>query len=154
METTESIVVDAAPAAVFAYVERLDTYPDWLPLVHSAEPADPAPVDGGPAWAVELRAKVGPFARSKRLRMERTVHQPGRQVVFARRELDGREHAMWRLQADLRDASDGGTVRTELTMHLSYGGTLWTGGVLERVLEEQVRHGRAGLQRVLGGQPV
>lgn len=146
METTESIVLTAPPAAVFAHVDRLDAYPAWLPLVHAAEPTDAAPGDEGPAWAVELRAKVGPFARSKRLRMVRIEHADDRRVVFARREVDGREHAMWRLAADLRDANDG---RTELTMHLSYGGSLWTGGVLGRVLDDQVRQGRSGLQRLL-----
>lgn len=145
METTESIVVAAAPSAVFAHIEALDAYPAWLPLVHAAEPDDPAPGDPGPAWSVELRAKVGPFARSKRLRMVRAEHSPPTGAVFERRELDGREHAMWRLRAELRDVAEG----TELTMHLSYGGSLWTGGVLERVLDDQVRQGRAGLQRVL-----
>lgn len=145
MQTTESIVVGAAVPAVFAHVHALDAYPAWLPLVHAAEPADPSPGDPGPAWTVELRAKVGPFARSKRLRMVRAVHTPPTEIVFERRELDGREHAMWRLRAELREVADG----TELTMHLSYGGSLWTAGVLERVLDDQVRQGRAGLQRVL-----
>ncbi|HWL43227.1 MAG TPA: SRPBCC family protein [Ilumatobacter sp.] len=147
METVESIVVDAALPAVFAQVERLDAYPAWLPLVHTAEPAEAGPDDVGPAWTVELRAKVGPFARSKRLRMERVEHVADTRVVFARRELDGREHAMWRLQADLREMPSGGV---ELTMHLSYGGSLWTGGLLERVLDDQVRQGREGLHSVLG----
>lgn len=153
METTESIVVGAAVPDVFAHVEVLDAYPAWLPLVHAAEPADPAPGDPGPAWSVELRAKVGPFARSKRLRMVRSVHVPPAEVVFERRELDGREHAMWRLRAELRDVADG-AARAELTMHLAYGGSLWTAGVLERVLDDQVRQGRAGLQRVLATSAV
>ncbi len=32
-----------------------------------------------------------------------------------------------------------------LTMDLHYGGRLWTGGVLERVLREQIQSGRARL---------
>lgn len=148
METTESIVVNAAAPAVFAQIERLDAYPAWLPLVHSAEAAEPADGDSGPAWHVELRAKVGPFARSKRLRMERTEHVVGQCVVFARREIDERDHAMWLLRADLRDVG-AADAATELTMHLFYGGSLWTGGLLERVLDEQVRQARAGLQRIV-----
>lgn len=145
METTESIVVTAEPGAVFAHVERLDAYPAWLPLVHSAQQVEAAAGDPGPAWTVELRAKVGPFARSKRLRMVRVEHVADRRVVFARRELDGRDHAVWELAADLGTTHPG----TELTMHLRYGGSLWTGGVLERVLDDQVRQGREGLQRLL-----
>lgn len=149
MHTTESIVVTAARPDVFAAVERLDAYPAWLPLVHAAEPDVAAPADGGPAWTVELRAKVGPLARSKRLRMVRVENVPDRLVVFSRAEVDGRQHADWRLRAELADVAGG----TELTMHLAYGGTLWTGGVLERVLDDQIRQGRAGLQALLSAAP-
>ena len=149
MQTTESIVVHAAPTAVFAHVADLDAYPAWLPLVHRAQPAAAADGDAGPAWHVELRAKVGPFARSKQLRMVRVEHIPGERVVFARGEVDGREHAMWRLRAELRGLADAAGRATELTMHLFYGGSLWTGGLLERVLDEQIRHARAGLQAIL-----
>jgi len=149
MRTTESIVIAAARPAVFSAIERLDAYPDWLPLVHAAESAPGDSSDVGPAWFVELRAKVGPFARSKRLRMVRTEHVPEHLAVFSRVEVEGREHADWTLRAELADVPEG----TELTMHLAYGGTLWTGGVLERVLDDQVRQGRAGLQRLLSGAP-
>ena len=104
------------------------------------------PGDAGPAWSVELRAKVGPFARSKRLRMVRTEHVPERLVVFARGEVDGRDHAAWVLRAELAELAGGAT---ELTMHLAYDGTLWTGGLLERVLDDQVRQGRDGLSRLV-----
>jgi hypothetical protein len=30
-------------------------------------------------------------------------------------------------------------------MHLAYDGSLWTGGLLENVLEDQIRRGRSGL---------
>jgi len=148
MRTTERIVVAAPPAAVFAAVETLDTYPAWLPLVHLAEPAEPAAGDAGPAWHVELRAKVGPFARSKRLRMVRTEHLPDRLAVFERGEVDGRDHAAWVLRAELSEPTPGST---ELAMHLAYDGALWSGGLLERVLDDQVRQGRAGLTRLVSG---
>lgn len=149
MQTSETIVVAAHPADVFPHVADLGAYPAWLPLVHEARPDDLADGADGPAWLVELRAQVGPFARSKRLRMVRTDAEPERRVVFTRRELDGREHATWQLEAVLATSADGGT---ELTMHLAYGGRLWTGGVLERVLDDQVRQGRDGLRRVLAAR--
>ena len=51
------------------------------------------PDDGRPAWRVELRARVGPFARSKQLRMVRTVYEPERIARFERIEDDERDHA-------------------------------------------------------------
>lgn len=107
-----------------------------MPLVHDVDPI-PGPDDAPPAWIVELQAKVGPFTRSKRLRMVRTVHRPGERVRFERSEADDRSHAPWVLTADLEPLGDA----TRLTMTLRYGGRLWTGGVLERVLDDQVRQG-------------
>lgn len=144
MRTSESIDLAAAPDEVFAHVAELDRYPRWLPLVHEA-----IRVAGEPdaAWEVELRARVGPFARSKRLRMHRTKLIDARLVVFERAEIDGREHARWALRAEL-DQFEGGT---RLTMHLAYEGSLWTAGVLERVLDEEIRRGRDGLAALLAG---
>jgi len=62
-------------------------------------------------------------------------------VVFERAETDGREHSRWALRVELEPQGDG----TLVTMHLAYDGALWTGGLLEKVLDEQVRRGRAGL---------
>ncbi len=148
MRTTESVVVPAPAAAVYPYVADLAAYPRWLPLVHDATPSS-AVGRTGPAWDVEIRARVGPFARSKRLRMERTEAVEERLAVFERAEVDGREHARWALRVEL-DAvgASGPTVgapSTTVTMHLAYDGGLWTGGVLEAVLDEQVRRGRVGL---------
>ena len=36
-----------------------------------------------------------------------------------------------------------------LTMHLHYGGSLWTGGVLERVLADQITSGRERLLQLV-----
>lgn len=142
MRTSESVFVPAEPMAVFPFVADLGAYPTWMPLVFAAEPA------GDAAWFVELRARVGPFARSKRLRMARTAVVPDSSVVFERDEVDGRQHAGWTLRAELERVTDG----TILTMHLAYDGRLWTGGVLERVLDEGVRRGRAGLLELVGGR--
>lgn len=144
MRTTESVVVAASPADLFPILADLDRYPGWLRLVHEA-----TPVDEG-AWSVELRAQVGPFARSKRIRMKRSVHEQDRLVEFERAEVDGRQHARWSLRVELEPAGDDETL---VSMHLAYDGALWTGGLLERVLDEEIRRGRAGLAALVSGEP-
>jgi ribosome-associated toxin RatA of RatAB toxin-antitoxin module len=146
MRATESVLVPAAPARVYPHVADLAAYPSWLPLVHSAV-GDPTEAW---AWSVELRARVGPFARSKRLRMVRTDAVDERLAVFERSETDGRVHARWALRTELTEQRDG----TLVTMHLAYDGALWTAGVLERVLEEEVRRGRVGLVALVSGAPM
>jgi uncharacterized protein YndB with AHSA1/START domain len=148
MRTSESVSVPAPPAAVFEHVARLEAYPAWLGLVHVVEPDES--FDSAPAWHVELRARIGPFARSKRLRMIRTEHEVDRLAVFERAETDGRQHARWLLRAELEPVGDDGTV---LTMHLAYDGALWTGGLLERALDDEIRRGRAELVRLVTGEP-
>ena len=130
----------------FALVDDLGAYPAWMDLVHDVE--EVSPTDGDRTWNVELQAQVGPFARSKRLRMVRTVHDPEHRVVFERAEVDGRRHSPWVLAATLDpDGVDGGEVR--LTMTLTYGGNLWTGAVLQRVLDDHVERGAAALRDLL-----
>ena len=148
LRTTESVLVPAPPGDVFPYVAELDRYPRWLRLVHDAVPTV---ADGDiPAWTVELRARVGPFARSKQLRMVRTVHEPDRRVEFERAEVDGRQHARWALSVDV-ETTDGAS--STVTMHLAYDGALWTGGLLDRVLDDEIRRGRAGLTALVSGEP-
>jgi hypothetical protein len=137
-----------APADLFDRIDELTDYPEWMPLAHHVEVL-PADVDGRPAWSVELRARVGPFARSKRLRMVRTDHRPDTSTVrFERDELDGRRHSAWVLDAQVVATDDG----ARLDMHLHYGGALWTGGVMERVLADQIVAGRERLLASLEGQ--
>lgn len=148
MRSTETARVGAPAAAVFPLVADLGRYPSWMPLVHAATPSPPglpgdAVVDAAPAWDVEIRARIGPFARSKRLRMERSELVDERLAVFERAEVDGREHARWVLRVELLPV-DGGSA-TDVTMHLAYEGSLWTGGPLARVFDDQVRRGRDGL---------
>ena len=141
MRIERSVQLGATPEAAFSMVDDLGRYPEWMDLVHDVVEAPPAP-GGERVWDVELRAQVGPLARSKRLRMVRTVHDPTRRVVFERREVDGRQHSPWILESTL-DARGADTV--ELTMLLTYGGNLWTGAVLERVLDDHVERGAAAL---------
>ena len=151
MRTSESVIVPAEPAAVFPFVVDLREYPRWLPLVHAAQLVERHPAGGrrdpdeGAAWTVELRARVGPFARSKQLRMQRTSVVPDTLAVFERAEVDGRDHARWALRCELT-LVDGGTL---VTMHLAYDGRLWTAGILERVLDEEIRRGRTGLVQLV-----
>lgn len=134
---------------VVAWVDDLERYPEWMRLVHSVQPLEPD--EAGPAWSVELRARLGPFARSKRLRMVRTVYDPPHHIVFERIEGDGRDHAVWKLTLDLvsRQEPEPSPSITEVDVRLHYGGSLWTGGVLERVLADEVDRGRDRLLSVL-----
>jgi uncharacterized protein YndB with AHSA1/START domain len=156
MQIERNTLVPGPPERVFALVDDLSAYPAWMDLVH--EVAASSPTQDRRAWEVELQAQVGPFARSKRLRMVRTVHEPGRRVVFERAELDGRRHSAWilgaTLEADAADEVDAApgrseNVQTRLTMTLTYGGNLWTGAVLQRVLDDHVERGAAALCALL-----
>lgn len=140
MKYSSTVELNASVDAVRPYVSDLARYPQWMPLVHSAEPS------GDDAWDVELRAKVGVFARSKRLRMKRTVHSDSL-FVFEREEIDGRRHSPWLMRVSLAPSGDGSVV----TIDLSYGGNLWTAGVLDRVLASQVDAGKKGLANVVHG---
>lgn len=140
MDVTATLDAPVTPARLFDEVSALDGYAAWIDIVHRIEPH----ADG--SWGVELRGKVGPFARSKRLRMERTVLEPTRRVVFERRETDGRTHAAWVLTATIDEVAGG----ARLTMHLHYGGSLFTGGVLEKMLADQIVRGRERLLARLG----
>ena len=130
------------PAELFSWVGDLSRYPQWLEIVTRAEPSAGGTTEDGtaPAWAVDLRGRIGPLARSKRLRMVRTVHDAPRSVRFERQELDGRSHSPWTLEADV--TGDGS--RSHLTMRLRYGGGLF-GPVLERVLRDEIERSRPRL---------
>ena len=143
MDVHASLDTVGDPDSLFAEIDDLARYPAWMDLVHDATPLGGDP----PAWDTELRARLGPLARSKRLRMERTVHDPaGRVVRFERRQHDGRDHSPWVLDAAVT-VIDGD--RCRLDVHLHYGGSLWTGGVLERALSEQISEGRARLAALM-----
>lgn len=143
IDVRASMDVDVPADAVFRVVRDLATYPQWLDIVHQVEPNESG--SGQPGWNVELRAKIGPFARSKRLRMVRTVDEHPTRVTFERSELDGKKHARWVLTSEI--SAHLGT--TTLRVHLHYGGSLFDGGVVERVLADQIESGKIRLSRVL-----
>ena len=150
MQIERDTVMPGPPERAFALVDDLLSYPTWMDLVHDVHKV-PA-TDDQPAWEVELQAQVGPFARSKRLRMVRTIHEPGRRVVFERSEIDGRRHSPWILSATLTRHATGESSNgecTRLVMTLTYGGNLWTGAVLQRVLDDHVERGAEALRALL-----
>ena len=134
MDLDAALVAPCPPEQLFAWVEDLRRYPEWLEIVTRAEPLDAG------AWAVDLRGRLGPLARSKRLRMVRTRHEAPSGVRFERAEVDGRDHSPWVLEADVAAHPDG----SELTMRLHYGGGLF-GPVLERVLRDEIERSRLRL---------
>lgn len=148
MDVTASLTADVEPDVLYDAVCDLGGYPAWLDIVPRAEPVETAAGDVGPAWSVDLRGKVGPLSRSKRLRMVRTRHEPPRLVVFERRELDGRSHSDWVLRARVQEASGGGC---ELTMELHYGGSMWV-PLLDRLLADEIERSRTRLLQVLGAR--
>jgi hypothetical protein len=161
MEIERHTVVPGPAERVFALVDDLSVYPTWMDLVHDVaeELGEAGSVDRRRVWEVELQAHVGPFARSKRLRMVRVVCDRPHRVVFERAEVDGRHHSSWVLAASLQpvpapESEQGvGTEdgATQLTMTLTYGGNLWTGAVLQRVLDDHVERGAATLRAMLSG---
>lgn len=144
MDIEAAATIEASPAAVFDAVADLGTYPDWLGIVLGAEASPPHRDDGGPAWATDLGAKVGPFPLTKRVRMVRTQHLPPKLVRFERREHDGASHSDWILTAEV-EVADGGSV---LTVRLHYGGTGRLPGI-DALLREEIRKAGGRLQRRL-----
>jgi hypothetical protein len=157
MQLEASLTTAASVGEVLAHVDDLGAYPAWMPLVHTAVRVDDA---SEPTWDVELRARVGPFARSKRLRMVRAVYERAdlSRIVFERREIDERQHAMWRLTVAVaaaalkgdttaRGVSGGGA---ELVMRLYYDGRLFV-SVVEAILRQNIDAGRDRLAELLRG---
>ena len=153
MDVNADLEAPVTPDRLFAWVDDLGRYPQWLDIVSRAQPVHPLADDPGPAWEVDLRGRLGRLARSKRLRMVRAELRPpvegsaGR-VRFERRETDGRSHAPWVLTAEVSSTGDG----SRLVMRLHYGGGLW-GPVLERLLGDEISKSRDRLLGCLEGEP-
>lgn len=155
MKIESSVVLDARVRDVMPHVMTLDKYVAWMPIVHRATVHQSEPT----TWDVELRAKVGPLARSKRLTMHRTVCEEhadgsGARAVFERRETDGRKHAPWVLTVELTLLEDDSALssnspRTRVDVEMLYGGNLWTGGILERVLSDSIDSGKSALAELV-----
>lgn len=126
---------------LFAHIDDLGDYPSWLEIVERAEVADALSDDGGdPAWLVDLRGRLGPLARSKRLRMVRTACDSPHRVRFERQEHDGRQHSPWVLEGEVEPTAVG----SRLVMRLHYGGA-FGGSVLEHLLGQAIERSRPAL---------
>lgn len=141
MDLSERMHTGARVAELFDLVADLGTYPEWLGLVVRADPEPDESRDVRGSWVVELRGWIGPFARSKRLRMVRTDSEPPHFVRFDRTETDRRDHSPWRLEARV-EPDDAGSV---LTMDLHYGGSRFA-PVLAPILRDEIRKGRLALE--------
>lgn len=142
MDVVADVDLPCAVDEAFGWVDDLSRYPQWLDIVARAEPLRGT----DEAWAVDLRGRLGPLARSKRLRMVRAELDRPRRAVFERAELDRRDHSAWRLSADVTAADAG----SHLRMHLHYGGSLF-GPVLERVLRDEIEGSKQRLQALVSG---
>jgi len=142
LKLTAEVDAPVPPERLYPFVSDLARYPEWLGIVQRAQPL----ADG--AWIVDLRGRLGPFARSKRLRMVRTIAEAPSLALFERAEEDGRQHSPWTLRADVAPHPGG----SRLTMHLSYGGAL-LGAVIERILREEIDDARRRLIELVVAQP-
>jgi uncharacterized protein YndB with AHSA1/START domain len=141
VDVTADLMAPCPPERLFRWVDDLGHYPEWLDIVPRAVALEAHQGDPGPAWSVDLRGRLGPFARSKRLRMVRTVHEAPARVRFERLEHDGRRHSPWVLEADVAPERGDGS---RLTMHLHYGGSL-VGPLVERLLADEIRQSKPRL---------
>jgi hypothetical protein len=144
MDVTATLDAPCPAGVLYPWLDDLGRYPEWLDIVPRATPVEAHGDDVGPAWSVDLRGRFGPFARSKRLRMVRTVSDQPRHARFERVEHDGREHSAWVLDAEVSDVQSG----SRLTMRLHYGGRLWM-PVLDRMLSEEIERSRPRLLALL-----
>jgi len=125
--------------AVLPLINDLTHYPQWMGLVHAVVPeADHQ------AWQVELRGKIGPFARSKRLRMVQVETLSAEHLRFERAEVDGRSHSAWVLEAKVSQQAS----MTTLNMTLQYSGRLFS-SVVERALHDEIEASKQRLRKLV-----
>ena len=147
MDLVASVEVPVSVEKLFDYVADLANYSSWLEFVHKVELVGES-TETDTTWLVELRAKLGVLARSKRLRMTRTLCEHPKVVVFERREQDSRRHSEWILRATVCQTATGAKLET----NLHYSGNLFTGGMLERALSDQIATGREKLIQQLSAK--
>ncbi len=147
MDLVASVEVPVSVEKLFDYVADLANYSSWLEFVHKVELVGESTESDTPGL-VELRAKLGVLARSKRLRMTRTLCEHPKVVVFERREQDSRRHSEWILRATVSPTATGAKLET----NLHYSGNLFTGGMLDRALSDQIATGREKLIQQLSAK--
>lgn len=138
--------IEASRDAVLVWVSDLSAYPQWTGLLHRVEAESVQP--GEPrAWSVELRGKIGPFARSKRLRMVEVPGSSSDVLRFERSESDGRPHGEWNLDVSVRSVND---TATHLVVVFEYRGRLWSTAV-ERLLKDEIEASKRRLSELATG---
>jgi hypothetical protein len=120
------------------FIDDLAQYPSWMGLVHTVVP------EGEGVWQVELRGKIGPFARSKRLRMIQVETSEPHHIRFERQENDGRSHSDWVLDAQVTEVGSAST----LNMTLQYSGRLFS-SVVERALHDEIETSKQRLRKLV-----
>jgi hypothetical protein len=143
-----TVPVDVALGAL----ADLATYPHWLGIVGRADPVPPHPddPDGAAAWSVDLVGKVGPFTRTKTVRMVRTaLDDEAGTVRFERQEHDGRHHNLWVLTGEATSTpTPAAPTAARVHVHLHYGGGRSLPGA-DLLLRNEVRNAGARLDAYL-----
>ena len=138
MDIRVDVNLTCSAKELLPFIDDLAQYPSWMGLVHAVVP------EGERVWQVELRGKIGPFARSKRLRMVQIETSSAEHVRFERAEVDGRSHSAWVLDAKV--SHKGSTTTLNMTLH--YGGRLFS-SVVERALHDEIEASKQRLRELV-----
>jgi hypothetical protein len=138
MDIRVDVELPCSVAKILPFIDDLAQYPAWMGLVHAVVP------EGDDVWQVELRGKIGPFARSKRLRMIQVETSEPHHIRFERQENDGRSHSDWVLDAQVTEV--GSTSTLNMTLH--YGGRLFS-NVVERALHDEIEASKQRLRNLV-----
>ena len=138
MDIRVDVELPCSVAKILPFIDDLAQYPAWMGLVHAVVS------EGEGVWQVELRGKIGPFARSKRLRMIQVETSEPHHIRFERQENDGRSHSDWVLDAQVTEV--GSTSTLNMTLH--YGGRLFS-NVVERALHDEIEASKQRLRNLV-----
>lgn len=138
MDIRVDVNLPCSAKELLPFIDDLAQYPSWMGLVHTVVP------EGEGVWQVELRGKIGPFARSKRLRMIQVETSEPHHIRFERQENDGRSHSDWVLDAQVTEVGSAST----LNMTLRYSGRLFS-SVVERALHDEIEASKQRLRKLV-----
>ena len=138
MDIRVDVNLPCSAKELLPFIDDLAQYPSWMGLVHTVVP------EGEGVWQVELRGKIGPFARSKRLRMIQVETSEPHHIRFERQENDGRSHSDWVLDAQVTEVGSAST----LNMTLQYSGRLFS-SVVERALHDEIEASKQRLRKLV-----
>ena len=138
MDIRVDVNLPCSAKELLPFIDDLAQYPAWMGLVHTVIS------EGEDVWQVELRGKIGPFARSKRLRMIQVETSEPHHIRFERQENDGRSHSDWVLDAQVTEVGSAST----LNMTLQYSGRLFS-SVVERALHDEIETSKQRLRKLV-----